>query len=419
MSYRAVLRSRRVRVLWSSQAFSVMGDRIFTLAVMWMVWAETGSAVLMGAVAIAESVPFVVIGLFGRRLTSWARTLRQLAVIDVLRAVLVFVLPLVFSATLMGVASLLSLVFVIGALTALFDPSFVSRLPRESDAESVAFIYGLFDLSARVARVAGPALAGVLLVVLSNQYLLWINAATFLVSAAALYALRPRTPSARAGDLSPQQEHPRREAEARRVSPRLLPQLKLVLAVHGANIFAYGAIIALPALIATRLDRNDPAVYGVAIAAYGLGAVAMNPVAVRTVRRFAFVTVYCIAAIVFAVALGSLCLAPNAAVLVALMFLGGATSPFCGIALLTFVAGAYPEEERRHVLTTDQTIIRTAGTLGVAFFPALATFDPTIAFASAGALAGTVALTALIAGKAIAGRAASATRPAISGEEKP
>lgn len=411
MSYRAVLRSRRLRVLWTSQALSVLGDRIFTLAAMWMVWSETGSAVLMGAVAIAESVPFVVIGLFGRRLMRWARTLRQLAGIDVLRAVLVFVLPVVFSATVPGVACLLALVFVIGTLTALFDPSLMSRLPRETaEPENVAFVYGLFDLSARVARVAGPALAGVLLVVLSNRYLLWINAATFLVSAAAIFTLSARGPSP--NEVTPQQERPPQEAEARSVSPRLLPQLKLVLAVHGANIFSYGTIIALPALIAARLDRDDPAIYGVAIAAYGLSAVVMNPVAVRIVQRFAFATVYCVAAMTFAVALGTLCFAPNAAVLVGLMLLGGATSPFSGIALLTFVAGAYAEEERRHVLTTDQTIVRTTGTLGVAFFPAVATFDPTVAFASAGALAGTIALAALIASKAMAGRAADATHSA-------
>lgn len=263
---------------------------------MWMVWAHTGSAVLMGAVAIAESVPYIMIGLFGRRLMRWSRTLRQLAGIDFVRGCLVFALPLVFSSTVPGVAALLVLVFLAGALTALFDPSMMARLPREApDADAVVSVYGLFDLSARVARVAGPALAGVLLLVLSNTHLLWLNAATFLYSAVVLLGLArsqrapdpASQPTTHAGVI-PARKHKR---------PRLLPQLRLAFTVHGVNVFAYGTIIALPALIAARLDDNDPAVYGAAIAAYGLGAVAMNPIAARVARRATFLTVYCVAAV--------------------------------------------------------------------------------------------------------------------------
>jgi hypothetical protein len=42
-----VLRSHRVLLLWVAQTLSVLGDRFYALAVMWLVWQATGSAALM------------------------------------------------------------------------------------------------------------------------------------------------------------------------------------------------------------------------------------------------------------------------------------------------------------------------------------------------------------------------------------
>lgn len=296
-----ILRSGRTRVLWGSQAVSVLGDRIFVLAVMWMVWADTGSTALMGLVAIAESIPFIVLGVCGRRLLRWVHSLRQLALIDSLRAILVALMPLVFSVTPAGVGGLLLLVFLLGLLTALFDPSLMARLPREAgDPAQVTAVYGLFDLSARVARVAGPALAGVLLVVVSNRQLLWINAATFVVSAAALWALSGRTAGQGGADT---RENP--AAVSGRdpgVWGLLSPELKAAFVVHGAVTFGFGAVIALPALFAVNLAQDSPAMYGLAMSAFGLGAVLANPVASRLLRRVEFLLIYGLSASVLGTA---------------------------------------------------------------------------------------------------------------------
>jgi hypothetical protein len=47
---------------------SVLGDRLYGLAVMWVVYEATGSASMMGLVAVVESLPYILIGSFGRNL---------------------------------------------------------------------------------------------------------------------------------------------------------------------------------------------------------------------------------------------------------------------------------------------------------------------------------------------------------------
>ena len=383
VSYRSVLRQPDVGWIWGSQALSVFGDRVFTLAIMWLVWSATGSPLLMGVVAIAESVPFILVGVFGRRLMRWSRTLRQLAVIDLVRAGIVALMPLVFSSTPSGIAGLLVLVFLLGVATSLFDPSLMSKLPDVAGDESrVTAIYGLFDLSARVVRVAGPLIAGLLLVVVTNQQLLWINAATFLVSAFALSVVARRHREDPVVPALPKQA----PAEAERVRVKLLPELKWTFTIHGAMTFAFGAIIALPAMLAALAGQEDPTTYGFAMDAYGLGAVALNPVAARVVPKAPFPLIYCAGAALFGSGLLTVALVPVAPLVVAAMFVVGAATPFTGISLLTFIARAYSDNLRRSVLTTDQTIIRTTGTIGVVAFPLLASISPALTFGLGGAL---------------------------------
>jgi hypothetical protein len=78
MAYLGLLRRPPVLVLWSSQALSVLGDRFFALAVMWLALQKSG-AVAMGLVAIAESVPYIVMGAVGHRILAQFTFLSRLA----------------------------------------------------------------------------------------------------------------------------------------------------------------------------------------------------------------------------------------------------------------------------------------------------------------------------------------------------
>ena len=59
------LHGRPFALLWSGQAISLLGDRIFQLALAWWVLEKTGSTVVMGTVFIVSIVPMLVFLLIG------------------------------------------------------------------------------------------------------------------------------------------------------------------------------------------------------------------------------------------------------------------------------------------------------------------------------------------------------------------
>ncbi|WP_040862918.1 hypothetical protein [Nocardia niigatensis] len=108
-----LLRRPQVSAIWAAQLLSILGDRCYGLAIMWLALERSGPAV-MGAVAIAESVPFIVIGTFGARLLARCAAFRNLAAIDVLRAVVVGVMPVLWN--LGGTAAMLAAAALLGGV---------------------------------------------------------------------------------------------------------------------------------------------------------------------------------------------------------------------------------------------------------------------------------------------------------------
>ncbi|MEU1309933.1 MFS transporter [Streptomyces cinnamoneus] len=156
MSYLRLLRQRSVLVLWLAQSLSVLGDRLYALAVMWVVYAATGSASLMGLVAVVESLPYVVLGTAGRHAVARFSTFGRLAWVDAARALVTVALPLLWSPDARGVALLLVGVLLLGTLGALFDPNLGALVPDLVELERVQQVTGFFDLTGRIARTAGP-----------------------------------------------------------------------------------------------------------------------------------------------------------------------------------------------------------------------------------------------------------------------
>ncbi|MYX39067.1 MULTISPECIES: MFS transporter [unclassified Streptomyces] len=132
-----------------------------------------------GLVAVAESVPYIVMGTVGRRLMDRFASLRALAAVDASRIVFVALLPVAWA--VFGLPGMLVLAVAVGAAGAVFDPNLGALVPDLVRPSEVQAVYGLLDLAGRVARIAGPGTAGVLLAVMPQSAMFWLDAATFAV----------------------------------------------------------------------------------------------------------------------------------------------------------------------------------------------------------------------------------------------
>jgi MFS family permease len=183
------LKERPFRLLFLGQAVSLLGDGMVGVALAFAVLEETGSASDLGIVLAARTVPLVAFLLVGgvwadrlpRRALMVTTDLIRFAAHGLMAALLITGSPSVWAlAALAGIA---------GAASAFFNPAISGIMPAVVSTERLQQANALRGLTEGVGRIAGPALAGVLVVAVGPGWALAVDAATFAVSAAFLAAI--------------------------------------------------------------------------------------------------------------------------------------------------------------------------------------------------------------------------------------
>jgi MFS family permease len=293
-----------------------------------------------------------------------------------------------------GVALLLVGVLVLGTLGALFDPNLGALVPDLVEPERVQQITGLLDLTGRIARIAGPASIGLLLLLVSEVQLFALNGATFAVSAVALgwLARRYAVKAAGGGPI----ERPRKARQSVRAWPvlRTHPRVGLAIGVHGVALFCSAVTaIGMPVLLTTRYGAGA-GVYGIVTAAIGVGALLGNPLASN--RRWgSWLSVYCGAWALQGTVTMCMGLVLNLPALMLLALVSGLITPATSITLRAHL-GAFAPAERLRLMSLDQTVIRAGGTAGMLILPFLVDASPRGAFVVGGVVVAGAALAVLL-----------------------
>ncbi|GAB3213363.1 hypothetical protein SAMN02745673_01438 [Marinactinospora thermotolerans DSM 45154] len=384
MGYVRLLGRPRIAGLWGAQLLAVTGARLYALAVMWLVWETTRNASLMGLAAVLESIPYIVIGAFGRKLLSRVASLRRLAVVEAVRAGGVACLPLLWVIPEAQIPVLLGVAIVLGVTGALFDPVLPGLVPRLVGPDEVHEVLGLLDLSTRVARILGPGSIGVLLLVMTEVEFYWITSAGFAASGVTLAvigraAARPAPGVAEAVSATP-------EIPSAWPLLRADPGVTFAVSLHGLGLCAAAApAVGLPILL-SEVYGAGAGTFGMVTAVTAVGSLAGNLVVgnMRLKIMGGFLGVYCLAWIGDGVTLAFMGVAPNMATLWVVSFLSGVAAPFWGVTLQAWLAERYGERERLAVLAADHMVIRAAGALGMIIIPLYVAAAPQVTFALSG-----------------------------------
>jgi MFS family permease len=184
-----------ILALLSANAISQVGNVLTLIAVPWFVLETTGSAAKVGLTGFAATLPVVIAGLLGGALVDRFGFRRISVLSDVASGVTVALIPLLH--ILIGLAfwQLLVLVF----LGALLDAP--GHTARQSLLPDLAHAAGMPLERANAAEQAinklsyliGPPAAGLLVVVLGTQNVLWLDAASFALSAVLVALAVPAT----------------------------------------------------------------------------------------------------------------------------------------------------------------------------------------------------------------------------------
>jgi MFS family permease len=270
------------RLLFWGQALSVVGDRITPVAIAFAVLG-LGSATDLGLVMAAGGIPFALFALAGGVWADRVGRRKVMLASDVVRAISQAATALLLLTGTAEVWMLAVLAFVYGTAAALFMPALMGLIPQTVSQAHLQEANGLLALTRSIASVAGPALAGVLVVAAGSGEAIAFDAATFAVSALLLARMRPNeVASAAAVKAEPFLAGLRGGWDAVRSRAWLRWGLIAMCTYH---VFVLPAVFVLgPALAKSELDGASS--WAAIVACFGIGGVIGNVVAMRIpVRR--------------------------------------------------------------------------------------------------------------------------------------
>lgn len=181
---------RNLLLVFSGQLFSTLGDFLFTIALMAVIFQETGSGLAVGYLVVAQTAPRAILGPFAGVWVDRLNPRRVMIVSDLLRAGVVLLLLLGQSVTLIyAVTSLLS------ATGVFFDPPRSSFMPRAFSRELLLQSNSIIATGKSLIRLVGPALGAWLTAVYGAGPAIWGNALSFGVSALCIALVPVRFPA--------------------------------------------------------------------------------------------------------------------------------------------------------------------------------------------------------------------------------
>ena len=193
---RASRNRRAVGGLWSllaAHAISQVGNVVTAFAIPFYVLAQGGSGVEVGVAAFFATAPVVVGGALGGVVVDRVGHRRAAIGADVISGVTVLAMPILALTVGLPFWALLALVFAGGLLDTPGQTARRVMLPELTERAGVRLeqSVGLLDGSERFAKLIGASIAGLLVALVGPVAALFVNAATFALSALLTWAFVP------------------------------------------------------------------------------------------------------------------------------------------------------------------------------------------------------------------------------------
>ena len=183
----AIFRNRNFSLLWTGQLVETIGNSLTSIAASIYVYRQTGSALSVGLMLMATAAPSLLVGLFAGVFVDRYDRRMIMIVADMLRAVLVALVPILVP---FSVIWLYVIVMLISAIGQFFDPAHESVLPEVASDEELAAANSLIAISSFGSTAVGFAAAGLIASAANLDWAFYINAITFLFSAICVFLIR-------------------------------------------------------------------------------------------------------------------------------------------------------------------------------------------------------------------------------------
>lgn len=185
-----LIKTRNFGLLWWGQTTSQIGEGLNKVALLWFVYELTGSAMKMTMVGLLQTIPPL---LFGPLIGVYLDRLPKKAVmvwVDLVRAWLTLLIPVLYAMDKLSIEGLYGLIFLTSVVSTVFGPALVSSVPLLVRPSELMSANALIQGTTNIGMLLGPAISGVMIALIDAENVLFVNSATFLISAFCLMPIR-------------------------------------------------------------------------------------------------------------------------------------------------------------------------------------------------------------------------------------
>ena len=175
---------------FSGQLVSQVGSSFTLFALPLLVFKLTHSATNLALTTASNFVPYLLFGLVLGAVVDRVDRRRMMLLTDAGRAAVIGVLPVLGLAGMLRVEDIYAVAFVQSTLGILFNCGEFAAIPSLVGRDDLVAANGRIMATNSAGQILGPILAGVLVTLMSPADLLFFDAASFVVSAGSLAAIR-------------------------------------------------------------------------------------------------------------------------------------------------------------------------------------------------------------------------------------
>ncbi|MCJ8520917.1 MFS family permease [Pseudorhizobium tarimense] len=165
----------------AGNGLSLIGTWMQKIACAWLIWNWTQSSLLLGVLAAGDLMPVIVVGPFaGVAADRWNR-MHQNIVAQMMSTALALVVALLLWIDQLNIVTLIACVTLQGTLMAAVQPARLAMVQQMVAREDMTVAVAINSINVNMARMVGPAIAGVMITQLD---IIWVFVANAVVTSA-------------------------------------------------------------------------------------------------------------------------------------------------------------------------------------------------------------------------------------------
>jgi MFS family permease len=260
------LRNPNYRLWLIGSSISFLGDQFYMVALPWLILQQTGSAVAMGAVMMAGSIPRALLMLMGGAVSDRMSARKIMMATATARTVCVAVIGILIWFGILHMWEIYVLAVIFGMADAFAVPAATAYLPSLLQPEQLVAASSVSQSTAQLTTIVGPVPAGFVIKTLGVAWAFFVDAISFLFIIGALWKLPdpPQSPAARKAVLPA-------IAEGIMYVGRDVPLRSLMLLAMTMN-FCFTGPVSIGLTYLTKTRFGSPAILGVLMSAVAAGS---------------------------------------------------------------------------------------------------------------------------------------------------